>query len=173
MGFLCKFIVLYKKPSIFIYLLFIYMYINRYISVQFSRFYCTFFITVGIHWQDDGSRSHISMAGVRPACLLCMFVPACDVWRRVLPRPDCRKILPDTSGSDESDRALISRVHEPRHARVLRVQAIRTGSEGDLQVKYWSLINWRNFWFRCGSVAVAVTWRFVFYHFCDVLERCT
>jgi len=29
-------------------------------------------------------------------------------------------------------------------------------------LRYWSLLNWRNFRFRCGSVAVAVNWLFVF-----------
>ena len=33
---------------------------------------------------------------------------------------------------------------------------------GILLVQYWSLLNWRNFRFRCGSVAVAVLWFFVF-----------
>ena len=29
-------------------------------------------------------------------------------------------------------------------------------------VQYWSLLNWRNFRFRCGSIAVVVIWCFVF-----------
>ena len=38
-----------------------------------------------------------------------------------------------------------------------------------IHVQYWSLLNWRNFRFRCGSVAVAVNWLFVFISsFCDV-----
>ena len=34
-----------------------------------------------------------------------------------------------------------------------------------LHVQYWSLLNWRNLRLRCGSVAVAVNWMFVLFHY--------
>ena len=40
-----------------------------------------------------------------------------------------------------------------------------------LCVQYWSLSNWRNVRFRCGSVAVALNWLFVFIS--SFLRRCT
>ena len=40
--------------------------------------------------------------------------------------------------------------------------AKNTDSNHATQIQYWSLLNWLNFRFRCGSVAVAVNWLFVF-----------